>query len=68
MLEPGPFDQLRINRLLHHAVVEKACLTVGVAIHRNQPHNAGGRVERLRQPAPVARNFFEIGAAGHAAP
>ena len=68
LLDVGPWHDLRVDRLLQHAVVEEARRAIAVAVHRDQPDLPGRRVERLRQPARVAGDFLGSRSAGHAAP
>jgi len=68
LLDQRPGDDLGIDRLLQHAVVEKARRAIGNAVHRDQPDVSGRRVERLGEPRRIARNFVGGGSAGHAAP
>ena len=58
VLDCRPRHQLRVDRRLQHPVVEKARRAIGVAVHRDQPHHARRRVERLGEPARVAGDFF----------
>ncbi len=68
LLDVGPWHDLRIDRLLRHAVVEEARRPIAVGVHRDQPDLPGRRVQRLRQPVRVAGNFLRSWSAGHAAP
>ena len=53
---------MRVDRLLEHPVVEEARGAIAVAVHRDEPHHARRRIERLRQPARVAGDFSAVGA------
>ena len=59
-----PWQHLRVDRLLQHAVVEEARRAIAVAIHGDQAHQASRRVERLRQP--VAHRARSLGGNGGA--
>ncbi len=61
-----PRDDLGIDRLLNETIVEEACLAIAVAIHCHQADRSGRRIERLGEPARIARDFVGSGSAGHA--
>ena len=67
-LDVGPGHELRIDRLLHQAVVEKARGAVAVPVHGHEADQARIGIERLRKPGRIAGDFVRRWSAGHAAP